>query len=107
MNQSGSQLLKPSEGSQFSLHFDTFANYQPKVLWFKDGVQLKQNSSFNYTVEVISNQSNQMLYRFTLHKQAADRNDSGFYQGFVEFVKKHVIIRNFTLLVKCKLTISF
>ena len=94
--------MKPPEGSRFSLQFDTLANYQPKVLWFKDGVQLKQNSTFNYTVEVISIQSNQKLYRFTLLKQVAHRNDSGFYEGFVEFVDKHVLIRNFTLIVQCK-----
>ena len=102
MNQSGNEIMKPLEGSTFSLYFDAYANFQPKALWFKDNIHLKDNSSFNYTVNIFSNHSRQVLYRFTLLKMIASRNDSGSYQGFIQLVKRKILIKNFTLLVRCK-----
>ena len=102
VNQSGNEMLKPSEGSTFSLYFDALTNFQPKVFWFKDSILLKDSSSINYTVNILSNQSSHVLYRSTLLKVAASRNDSGFYQGFIQLVKRRILIRNFTLLVRCK-----
>ena len=102
-NQSESHEESPVEGSKFVLQFDAYANYKPKAIWFKDGQQLNENSTFNFTTETIrSNLSSETLYRFTLIKQIASRNDSGLYEGFIEYINKHVLIRDFLLHIKCK-----